>query len=346
MNKKGFSQVGLIITALVVLVVGGVIFYFAYQPQVPPSPIVGGDRDEHGCIGSAGYSWCEPKQKCLRVWEEKCEVEITSDVNTKTHMTSWFEGFDYVNSGVDLSSDVALTAKGGQGWLSWWDKDARGEVLLFASYEGGRGYSLKDYYENEILPKCPKCTEKSAISLGSISGKTYSDGAKEYADFMVANNNGVMFHMEYPVAASQNVRSILGTFWSEFPKREEVAGMELKIYLVKSSGNSEEYVEAKRMVPKTSAVATAAINELLVGLYRAEVDSGLSSAVPLGSKLNSLKIENGVAYADFNQQTQSGGGSTSMMLRTEQIRRTLLQFSSIKDVKISIDGQTQDIFQP
>jgi hypothetical protein len=34
--------------------------------------IVGGDKDEHGCIGSAGYSWCETKQKCLRVWEEEC----------------------------------------------------------------------------------------------------------------------------------------------------------------------------------------------------------------------------------------------------------------------------------
>jgi len=34
--------------------------------------IVGGDHDEHGCIGSAGYTWCEEKQKCLRVWEEPC----------------------------------------------------------------------------------------------------------------------------------------------------------------------------------------------------------------------------------------------------------------------------------
>jgi len=34
--------------------------------------IVGGDRDEHGCIGSAGYTWCEEKQKCLRTWEEDC----------------------------------------------------------------------------------------------------------------------------------------------------------------------------------------------------------------------------------------------------------------------------------
>ncbi len=35
--------------------------------------VVGGDRDEHGCIGSAGYSWCQEKQKCLRIWEEPCE---------------------------------------------------------------------------------------------------------------------------------------------------------------------------------------------------------------------------------------------------------------------------------
>jgi hypothetical protein len=38
-----------------------------------PEKIVGGDKDEHGCIGSAGYSWCEEKQKCLRVWEENCD---------------------------------------------------------------------------------------------------------------------------------------------------------------------------------------------------------------------------------------------------------------------------------
>ncbi|MFA6382465.1 MAG: hypothetical protein WCX08_04330 [Candidatus Buchananbacteria bacterium] len=33
----------------------------------------GGDKDEHGCIGSAGYFWCQAKQKCLRPGEEPCE---------------------------------------------------------------------------------------------------------------------------------------------------------------------------------------------------------------------------------------------------------------------------------
>ncbi|MCR4368522.1 MAG: hypothetical protein NUV67_01300 [archaeon] len=34
--------------------------------------IIGGDKDENGCLIAAGYSWCEIKQKCLREWEEPC----------------------------------------------------------------------------------------------------------------------------------------------------------------------------------------------------------------------------------------------------------------------------------
>ncbi|MCQ2410146.1 MAG: hypothetical protein MJ053_01035 [Elusimicrobiaceae bacterium] len=32
-------------------------------------PLVGADRDAHGCIGSAGYVWSEPLQQCVRPWE-------------------------------------------------------------------------------------------------------------------------------------------------------------------------------------------------------------------------------------------------------------------------------------
>ncbi|MDR0241068.1 MAG: hypothetical protein LBJ65_05630 [Burkholderia sp.] len=36
--------------------------------QMAP-PTVGGDRDAHGCIGSAGYAWCAHTQQCERPWE-------------------------------------------------------------------------------------------------------------------------------------------------------------------------------------------------------------------------------------------------------------------------------------
>ena len=35
----------------------------------PPQGMPGSDRDEHGCIGSAGYSWCARERTCVRSWE-------------------------------------------------------------------------------------------------------------------------------------------------------------------------------------------------------------------------------------------------------------------------------------
>jgi len=40
-------------------------------PEEPPT-MVGNDTDEHGCIGSAGYVWCEELQECIRPWETNC----------------------------------------------------------------------------------------------------------------------------------------------------------------------------------------------------------------------------------------------------------------------------------
>jgi ABC-type amino acid transport substrate-binding protein len=47
------------------------------QPPVPGS-MPGSDRDEHGCIPSAGYSWCEPLQECIRPWETNCTAEAAA----------------------------------------------------------------------------------------------------------------------------------------------------------------------------------------------------------------------------------------------------------------------------
>ena len=44
-------------------------------PEIESGEILGGDKDEYGCVASAGYSWCDAKQKCLREWEEPCAGE-------------------------------------------------------------------------------------------------------------------------------------------------------------------------------------------------------------------------------------------------------------------------------
>ena len=48
---------------------------FEKCPDENNNQIVGGDKDEHGCIGSAGYVWSEEKQECIREWEETLKQE-------------------------------------------------------------------------------------------------------------------------------------------------------------------------------------------------------------------------------------------------------------------------------
>ena len=60
------------------------------ESEVNNQIIVGGDKDNHGCIASAGYSWCEAKQKCLRIWEEKCDTLI-EEFGIKLNIVDGFE---------------------------------------------------------------------------------------------------------------------------------------------------------------------------------------------------------------------------------------------------------------
>ncbi len=124
----------------------------------------------------------------------------------------------------------------------------------------------------------------------------------------------------------------------------------LKVYFNNSlkdpEGSCNKVYPVERFMLKTQAPAQAAIRELLQGPTPAEKAQGYFTSIPEGSALNSIKITNGVAEADFNAQTESGGGSCSMAARTAEIRQTLLQFPTIRSVELSINGRTGDIFQP
>jgi hypothetical protein len=74
------SKKTLIIIIVLIIVVGAAAGVFAYKQMQKPENIVGGDRDAHGCIGSAGYSWCELKNKCLRIWEEPCYASPEEEI--------------------------------------------------------------------------------------------------------------------------------------------------------------------------------------------------------------------------------------------------------------------------
>ena len=87
-------------------------------------PIVGGDRDAHGCIGSAGYSWCEAKNKCLRIWEEDC----LSQENIRSILAS-----KYNKSTSDIFINITKeTAQYAAGSISFTPVRGEGGVFLAA----------------------------------------------------------------------------------------------------------------------------------------------------------------------------------------------------------------------
>ena len=104
-----------------------------------------------------------------------------------------------------------------------------------------------------------------------------------------------------------------------------------------------------RTIPKTSAVATAALQELLKGTTPSEAKD-FSAFSPDETKgiLKSVKVKNGAAYVNFtkavyeqmgNATSSCGGGFFSM------VEATLKQFPTIKDVYYAIEGDSNDFYE-
>jgi spore germination protein GerM len=63
--------------------------------------------------------------------------------------------------------------------------------------------------------------------------------------------------------------------------------------------------------------------------------------------LRSLNIAGGVATADFSRELGAyGGGSLRVRLIREQITRTLMQFPTVHQVRIAIEGRTEGVLEP
>jgi len=103
----------------------------------------------------------------------------------------------------------------------------------------------------------------------------------------------------------------------------------------------------EREIPKTLAVARAALLELLKGPTEEEKARGFLTNINPGVKIQNLVIESGVAKVDFDEQLEfQVGGSCRVAAIRAEITETLKQFPTIKEVVISINGRREDILQP
>jgi hypothetical protein len=115
-------------------------------------------------------------------------------------------------------------------------------------------------------------------------------------------------------------------------------------------------------IPRTQAIGTAALEDLLWGPPPPNL-AGFTTAIPTPQEvlsypgrqpdwgqrvmLRKLTIVDGVATADFSREMQAyGGGSLRVTLIRQQITQTLVQFPTVNEVVIAIEGQTESVLQP
>lgn len=121
----------------------------------------------------------------------------------------------------------------------------------------------------------------------------------------------------------------------------------VKPYFILVVDGQEEFLPVEREVAIGQNNPQKALEVLLDGPSVEEAMIGLTTAINRGTVLQSFNVENGVAYADFNQRLQEGiAGSAMVNAIRQQIELTLLQFEEISQVVISIDGETEEILQP
>lgn len=143
--------------------------------------------------------------------------------------------------------------------------------------------------------------------------------------------------------------------WSDYngdgSSRESAGTTTIEVFFNNSIMDPEiscnKVFPVERVIEITKAPASTSLALLFAGPTSEEKDRGFFTSINEGVATQYLKIENGVAFADFNGQLEfQVGGSCRVSAIRAQIAETLKQFSTVKDVIISINGRTEDILQP
>jgi len=108
------------------------------------------------------------------------------------------------------------------------------------------------------------------------------------------------------------------------------------------------FLNGEKVTPVAGAatgkgVAAAAMELLLAGPSSKQADQGLTSAIPIRTKLNGVTIADKVATVDLSSEFTSGGGTLSMTSRVAQVVFTLTQFPSVTSVRFEIEGEPLDV---
>ncbi|MBI2035967.1 MAG: GerMN domain-containing protein [Candidatus Liptonbacteria bacterium] len=303
---------------IVIVVTLGILFIYLDNSEAPLATI----NSFAGCA-SAGYPVMESYPRQCRTPDGRTYTEILSD-NDKSNLIR------LTNPQPNDTTESPITIKG-EARGTWYFEasfpviivDGNGKVLVQAPIQAKSDWMTQDFvpFETTIQFDTPT-TETGELVLK----KDNPSGLPEYDD-----------EIRIPVKFKT---------WEAPAKNEDATTVKAYFTRDESGESCDKVFSVTRVIPKTQAVAKATLEELIKGPSAQEKTSGFGSAIPTGSKLNSISIVNGEARVDFNATAESGGGSCSMGLRKKQITETLMQFPTVKSVKLSVEGRMGDIFQP
>lgn len=281
--------------------------------------------------------------------------QISQNQNLETFSNSYVVGYEgdfdkifyslqYPKNNFELSSKITspsiITIKN--------KKSGTLNTLSFF-YNGAAGFtSSQEFWENLYKSQCIKCVQTTNKINQSLSNDivSYSDTTDEWIIFS-KTPGFITAHITKP---SDEVVKIIESLVIKSEKTSAPEFISLKIYFsnnkIKPAQDCNEVIAVERIVTKNAKVATAALEMLFDGPNDSEINQGYVTNIPIGTSIKSIEIKDEIAYVDLNSQADKGGGSCSMAARVAQIKQTLLQFSTIKDVVLSIDGRLEDIFQP
>jgi spore germination protein GerM len=195
--------------------------------------------------------------------------------------------------------------------------------------------------------------EKYQFTFSFVSSAAgYGDRSDQMAAQVITRHTieVVVEDMQVVSAVTDGVYDeMAGEMIDEASPKDEPASetLTVEVYFVQVIDGEETMVPVEREIPYTAATARAAIEELLQGPLSEEKEKGYMTEINEGTGLQSIEIDDGVAKVDFNQRLDEDvAGSAKVTAIRNQIELTLLQFDTVDEVVISVDGRTENILQP
>jgi spore germination protein GerM len=117
------------------------------------------------------------------------------------------------------------------------------------------------------------------------------------------------------------------------------------IYFSKYQGSQSIVEDVIRKVPDESRsdVLQFALTELLKGPSVEEKSQGFYTEIPPGTQLIGISQDPAVIRINLSQAFSSGGGSTSMTQRLEELKRTVKAVDAKREVTITVEGKPLEL---